>query len=232
MPYLNRIRQLSANAPSSVLWFGSKNVTATDHFDVDNNFFWQLSGTKRFILTTTDAYSVFRPHCRFHPSWRQAQVPSSSDAHSAGRSLSLGALLTAAVPISYEVILNEGDLLYIPPMMFHTVTRYTIYYIIIFDTFHNFIAIEPSHRYVFSLTNSISLNIWSESEESSFERKLSKIDLPISSGNITIGENVAALANSIVLILRRLGRSTRYAVTSNLIRDISYFYPSIYYISS
>ena len=102
---------------------GSQNVTATDHFDLDHNFFWQISGSKRFVLTSTDAHPNFRPYGRFHPSWRQAQIPSFSAAHTAAKSLTFTSLLSATVPVSYEIILSEGDLLYIPPMMFHTVTR-------------------------------------------------------------------------------------------------------------
>ena len=81
----------SAAQPAHVnLWTGSKGATCASHFDIEDNFFLQLRGTKRFVITEPAAHDIFQPYSSLHPRWRQArnaQVLTSSDVHLAHRSL-------------------------------------------------------------------------------------------------------------------------------------------------
>jgi len=109
---IDQIERESVSAPSSNLWFTSENATATTHYDLEHNFFWQLYGKKVFRLSMLMQHDWYLPHCSFHPEWRQAQRK--------GKEIEDGNY--------YEIELDEGDLLYLPPMMFHSVRRSPLYF--------------------------------------------------------------------------------------------------------
>ena len=144
VPYLYRVAQINDAGPdpTAVLWMTSTNATAHWHYDLEHNFFWQLFGSKRFLLAPTEMSDQFNSHASSHPSWRQSQITQSPFSSSLSR---------ASPEWKYDITLEEGELLYIPPMMFHSVT---------------------------SLSNSISLNMWASSDEMKVTENLKKIQLP------------------------------------------------------
>lgn len=53
------------------MWFGSANVSAALHFDIEDNFYVQLSGHKRWLLLPPEAALSVGGHATLHSSWRQ-----------------------------------------------------------------------------------------------------------------------------------------------------------------
>jgi hypothetical protein len=134
--------------PEIRLWLSSKGVIALPHYDMEHNFFLQLNGTKRFILSAPIHYDVFRPYSYLHPCWRQSSRNDLLNV-SAIRSSPLfserkrtkkknrsspppqvDSLTSCPQDITdettdasvHEVILEPGQLLYIPPFFYHSVT--------------------------------------------------------------------------------------------------------------
>jgi hypothetical protein len=131
--------------PDFRLWLSSKGVTASPHYDMEHNFFVQLNGTKRFILSAPIHYDVFRPFSFLHPCWRQSSrndllnvsaIRSSSNFSERKRTKKKSNSPTPTDSMAYcpqesdetsdtsvhEVILHAGQLLYIPPFFYHSVT--------------------------------------------------------------------------------------------------------------
>ena len=106
----------------SNLWLASAGTTAATHFDLSHNLFFQAAGTKKFVLAPPSAHR----HLRLHPSWHGSHLAAQSrpGSHALAR---LGAV---------EATLAAGDVLYLPPGWFHSVT---------------------------SLTQSVGLNLWTDS---------------------------------------------------------------------
>jgi hypothetical protein len=88
------------------IWLGSANATATPHVDAEHNVFVQLAGRKAFTLLPPGAWRALGVHSRLHPCWRQARTV---DALSSGAPRAV-------------VTLSPGDVLYVPPYVFHGVT--------------------------------------------------------------------------------------------------------------
>jgi poly-D-alanine transfer protein DltD len=61
-------------APKRNFWMGSRGVTAHTHYDSSHNFFAQLYGKKKFILSPPSAYPKLYLYPSLHPSTRQSQV--------------------------------------------------------------------------------------------------------------------------------------------------------------
>ena len=76
----------------------------------------------------------------------------------------------------YDITLNQGELLYIPPLMFHSVV---------------------------SLTNSISLNMWAFSEEMKATEELKKAQLPFKIDD-AISLKAASLAKAISIVVAKI----------------------------
>jgi hypothetical protein len=62
--------------PESYIWLSSAGVTAATHYDMEHNFFLQVNGTKKFLVTSPIHYNVFQPYSSLHPHWRQSRHPS------------------------------------------------------------------------------------------------------------------------------------------------------------
>ena len=133
VPFLDRIDQIEKSsvttAPSSNLWFTSENATATTHYDLEHNFFWQLYGKKVFRLSMLMRHDRYLPHCSFHPEWRQAQRKGQGHGQGKGKEIEDGD--DSGHQYDYEIELDEGDLLYLPPMMFHSVRRFVFHFSLI-----------------------------------------------------------------------------------------------------
>jgi len=104
-------QSLAASLPSMNLWItGASNITTALHYDVDDNFLIQLSGSKRVLIASPIHYNRYLSYPIFHPEWRHRLRANSSDD------------LTNAVAESgiWIVELSPGDMLYIPPYYMHT----------------------------------------------------------------------------------------------------------------
>lgn len=71
-PYLLRIGGHALAQPQMRLWLGSNGATASWHYDMESNFFVQLTGSKVFLLANADAYLFLNPQSFLHPNWRQS----------------------------------------------------------------------------------------------------------------------------------------------------------------
>ena len=99
-----------SKAPSqlqSVLFLSNDQTLATYHYDMVNNFFLQLTGSKTFYITEPSAYKYFKPYGCLHPLWRQVQNPSISMNNKHFK--------------SWIITLFPGDMLYLPAFYFHQV---------------------------------------------------------------------------------------------------------------
>jgi hypothetical protein len=131
--FLPTQRSVSVN-----VWVGEKGVVTHSHIDSYENFFVQVQGSKRFILCSPDQLHNAYLYPYFHPSFGQTQaflVNPPNKEYQLERFPNVGKIK------AYEVILNPGDLLYLPPSWIHQV--YTL---------------EPS----------ISVNFWSGSDSTAY----------------------------------------------------------------
>lgn len=132
-------RRSSVNA-----WMGQPNVVAHCHYDGYHNFYAQLFGTKKFTLFRPTNWPGLYPYPFLHPSHAQAQVNLSDPANVAGFPL---VTRTEAL----EVVLEPGDLLYMPPLWFH---------------------------HVESMELSISVNVWTDSIQTEIMETAFSLPLP------------------------------------------------------
>lgn len=72
-PYLLQLGDPSVIPPQMRLWLSSPGAVASWHFDMESNYFVQLTGSKTFLLLNADAYLFMNPRSYLHPSWRQAE---------------------------------------------------------------------------------------------------------------------------------------------------------------
>eukprot|EP00303_Exanthemachrysis_gayraliae_P015350 CAMPEP_0206028256 /NCGR_PEP_ID=MMETSP1464-20131121/44629_1 /ASSEMBLY_ACC=CAM_ASM_001124 /TAXON_ID=119497 /ORGANISM="Exanthemachrysis gayraliae, Strain RCC1523" /LENGTH=311 /DNA_ID=CAMNT_0053402309 /DNA_START=20 /DNA_END=952 /DNA_ORIENTATION=+ len=104
------------------LWVGGNGVTAAAHYDASANLYAQLHGRKRFLLVDPALHLELELYPFLHPRFRRAQrLP--GEPHPA---LETGGSCGDAAPLSPElpvvaVELDAGDVLYLPPYVFHHV---------------------------------------------------------------------------------------------------------------
>jgi hypothetical protein len=133
--------------PEIRLWMSSKGVRASTHYDMEHNYFLQLNGTKKFVISSPIHLDVFQPFSYLHPCWRQSQYPHllnlssiASSPHFSERKRSRKKVSTKETSPEtpeyclqnettgsdsssvHEVLLHPGQLLYIPPFFYHSVT--------------------------------------------------------------------------------------------------------------
>ena len=106
-------------------WFGSENVTAYTHYDTSYNLHMIVRGRKKFILFPPDAYNTLQLYPCLHQFYRQVYTDIFADGDTIRR---LGGV---------EVVLNPGEVMYLPPYWFHSVV---------------------------TMETTISLNVWSHSD--------------------------------------------------------------------
>jgi len=103
---------LSQSQVLQYVWIGGGGVTTATHYDTSHNCFAQIAGQKRFVLRPPSAArEQLRLHSVAHPGHRKA-MDGGLDTHG-GATVGAGALVAN---------LRRGDLLYLPPLWFHTVT--------------------------------------------------------------------------------------------------------------
>ncbi|KJE93403.1 hypothetical protein CAOG_08762 [Capsaspora owczarzaki ATCC 30864] len=119
------------------VWMGCKGAVTQTHYDAAYNLFTQIHGRKRFLLTAPDEVERFFLYPRLHPSHRQSQVnwmhpepakfahfmvnrrgyeePSQPGDEPVYHEFGLFG------PPAYDVTLEPGDTLFLPPFWFHRV---------------------------------------------------------------------------------------------------------------
>ena len=131
---LRAIQSAAAMGPvTSVQVFASPADTASPlHYDQLHNFFFQLSGRKRFILFPPAATPWLVPFPVDHPLDRRSQLylyrgPGASRAEAGSETAPepetqlLPPQAAAAAARSREIVLEAGDMLYLPPFWWHEV---------------------------------------------------------------------------------------------------------------
>lgn len=98
------------------LWLGTPTVTTPLHFDFYHNFYTQVRGRKRFILVPAENYQQIAPFPHIHPSSRMTKF----DLNNETFWQVYGEQIRSWKGVR-EIVLEPGDALYIPPMMFHYV---------------------------------------------------------------------------------------------------------------
>lgn len=99
------------------LWLSGADVRPAIHFDSDHNFFVHLNGSKKFVLFPPWEWENLYLYPRIHPSWHKSQL--SFDA------VPLETYPNAPRARAYEVLLEPGDVLHVPPYWFHHVESTT-----------------------------------------------------------------------------------------------------------
>jgi len=94
---------------------GVPTVTSPAHYDLVHNFYTQVVGQKRFILFPPEDAEYLHTFTSLHPSARQSQIDFNDP-----KSWEIFPDMNNLHP--KEVILNPGDVLYLPPFYFHYVT--------------------------------------------------------------------------------------------------------------
>lgn len=103
-----------------MMWLSHPGVVAQTHYDTQHNFFAQLQGIKSFLIFEPDSELYYYPN--IHRSYRQSQV----HFEHFNRSNSSSSFPRLAGASAIEVIMQPGDLLYIPPFWAHRVESVTM----------------------------------------------------------------------------------------------------------
>ena len=101
--------------------FGMRGVTAANHFDMSRNTISVLGGERRYVLARPDQCSRMSLHPRGHPSVRHSSFDWGDPVERKKRPDFEDAMLT-------EVVLHEGDVLYLPTNWFHYIVNLSLNY--------------------------------------------------------------------------------------------------------
>ena len=142
---IKELLTLNPKRSSVNTWMGQPHVIAHCHYDGYHNFYAQLYGTKKFKLFRPTEWPGLYPYPFLHPSHAQAQVNATDEGDV--RKFPLVERTKAL-----EVVLEPGDLLYMPPLWFHEVE---------------------------SLSVSISVNVWTDSHQTELMEKVFAHPLPL-----------------------------------------------------
>jgi hypothetical protein len=99
-------------------WITAPTVTTPLHYDLMDNFYVQVAGRKRFVLLPPDEHFAVHIHPAVHPSWRQSYLDLDSDTFMAQYAPLRDHLRAQA----FEVVLEPGQVLFIPALWLHHVT--------------------------------------------------------------------------------------------------------------
>ena len=124
---------VAATAPnlslhSENVWVGGGDVSSFNHYDSSYNAFVQIVGTKRWLLTSPQIAERLEPHSFLHPHFRRTQrhpdeLMNAIDTGAGGTSNSEGTSGGwLAPPGVREIMLHAGQVLLLPPFLFHHVT--------------------------------------------------------------------------------------------------------------
>ncbi len=146
---LDELLLLNQRLSSVNVWIGPPYVIAHCHYDGYHNFYAQLYGRKRFTLFSPTNWPGLYPFPFLHPSHAQAQVNASNQED-------VENFRSIREVEAVEVILEPGELLYIPPLWFHEVESQSI---------------------------SISVNVWTDSHQTDLMVKMFSMPLPFESND-------------------------------------------------
>lgn len=99
-------------------WLSAPTVTTPLHYDLMDNFYAQVAGRKRFLLFPPSAHWSARIHSTLHPSSRQSHLDLENETQLAQYPELMAELRASAT----EVVLEPGDVLFIPALWLHHVT--------------------------------------------------------------------------------------------------------------
>lgn len=158
---------LSPNPSRSSInvWIGQPHVIAHCHYDGYHNFYTQLYGRKKFTLLRPTQWPGLYPYPFLHPSHAQAQVNLSRPSDAKEFPLS-GSQLEV-----YEITLEPGDVLYMPPLWFH---------------------------HVESMSTSISVNIWTDSQQTTIMESVHGLIVPFTQVQWH-GDHLKAIGGSMLI---------------------------------
>lgn len=97
------------------VWMGSPGAVSAAHYDLQNNLYVQLNGTKQFTLAPPASFRECGVFPALHPRHRQARRHV-SPLDATGECLPQGAVVAT---------LSPGDVLFIPPLWLHTAQALT-----------------------------------------------------------------------------------------------------------
>jgi hypothetical protein len=90
------------------IWVAGSHIVTHTHYDSYYNMFVMVTGRKRFQLAPPEAWPQMNLYPALHPRFRQSQSQFWPNVlHNV---------------TTYEVVLNPGEVLYLPPFWFHRVT--------------------------------------------------------------------------------------------------------------
>ena len=95
------------------MWISSAGMITHGHFDQDFNFFVQLIGRKRFTLWPSSQHELMYMYPRVHPLWHKSRINF--------RAPDLTSFPNFAKSRAVQVVLEPGDVLYVPPYTWHYV---------------------------------------------------------------------------------------------------------------
>ena len=157
---------LNPQRSSVNVWMGQPHVIAHCHYDGYHNFYAQLYGSKKFTLFQPDNWPGLYPYPFLHPSHAQTQVNLSN-------TLDIDSFPLAESVRGLEVVLQPGDLLYMPPLWFHLVE---------------------------SIDVSISVNVWTDSHQTAVMEEVFSLPLPTeSNGSQWNSKQQKAIATSVMI---------------------------------
>jgi len=114
----NNVETNQTSYSTAMLWIGDKGVIANKHHDRSENFFVQVKGNKEFLIFPPFCWSEFHLFPIFSPSRRQVQYVKSTEKEDDAAHHENHSSICEAI----RVVLQPGDLLYLPPFFFHEVT--------------------------------------------------------------------------------------------------------------
>ena len=140
-PLERSLASLRPERSSVNLWLGRAGGVAPCHYDGYHNAVAMLHGRKRFLLLPPAASALLQPFPFLHPSHAQCQIEPR-------RALGRRALAEAG---AHEVVLEAGEVLYLPPLWYHEVE---------------------------ALGDAVSVNSWAEPEEAETAAALFELRRP------------------------------------------------------
>lgn len=95
------------------IWISSKGMITHGHFDQDYNIFVQIEGRKKFTLWSPWQHELMYMFPRVHPLWHKSRINFQNP--------DLLKFSQFALAKGQEIIVEPGDILYVPPYTWHYV---------------------------------------------------------------------------------------------------------------
>lgn len=182
---ISELLTLNPSRSSINVWIGQPHVIAHCHYDGYHNFYAQLYGRKKFTLFRPTNWPGLYPYPFLHPSHAQAQINISERADTVRYPL-IGSVEAV------EVVLEPGDLLYMPPLWFH---------------------------HVESMTVSISVNVWTDSKQTELVEKMFSVPPPLVDRTLPWRSSKSRSIATAILIYRLIETICKYQACADVHTD-------------